>query len=148
MLATTGHSTGVRYSTSAWLPDGLHAIDHMSQNPVVCPVLHPLTIHLLSPGFISLPGNMLSETLKIFAKIHCSPLVLGAGHFVVEDYQLDQAWFPLCKSILTTPNRFLVFMCLEMVSRKIWSTSFLGTELRLISLYFPSSSFLFTEATL
>lgn len=46
-------------------------------------------------------------------RISCSPLI-------VEGYRIGQVWFLLCKPMLTDPNH----LCLEMVSRMIFSMTF------------------------
>ena len=42
------------------------------------------------------------------SNIYCCPLIHQASQFLVEDYQVGQKLFPLCKSMLTPPNEFLV----------------------------------------
>ena len=39
--------------------------------------------------------------------IHSSPLIRGASHLITEGYQVGQACFSLCKSMLTTPQSLL-----------------------------------------
>lgn len=72
---------------------------------------HP-TILISSPHFISLSMKMLcqrvlkTETL-IKGKanhIHCSTLIYQASNFVTKGYDIDQAWFPVSKSMLIVSN--------------------------------------------
>lgn len=54
---------------------------------------------------------------------YCFPVIHLVIHLIVKGYQVGQAWFTFCKSMLTTPNHLLVFMCLEMLSRRIVESS-------------------------
>lgn len=40
--------------------------------------------------------------------ILCSSLIHQADRFIVESYQVGQAWFSLYKSILSIPNHILI----------------------------------------
>jgi len=39
--------------------------------------------------------------------IHGSPLIYPASRAIIESYQVGQAWFPLGKSMLSTPDNLL-----------------------------------------
>lgn len=39
---------------------------------------------------------------------HCPPLIYEASHFILEAYQVGQAWVPLGESMLIAPDDFLV----------------------------------------
>jgi len=45
--------------------------------------------------------------------IHGSPLIYPSGHAIVESYQIGQPWFPLGKSMLTTPDNLLFLHLLD-----------------------------------
>ena len=45
--------------------------------------------------------------------IHGSSLIYLASHFIVESYQIGQAWFPLSESVLTSPDNLLFLHLLE-----------------------------------
>ena len=75
-------------------------------------------------------------------KIYYYPLIHQASQFTVEGYQVGQAWLSLCNNLCWLLLITLSVRCPAMVSRKICSITFPGTELRLTSLSLPRSSFL------
>lgn len=77
-----------------------------------------LTFHLPNLYFISLPTKVKVNNMD------CSPVFHTASHLTVEGNELGQVQFPLYKSMLTTLITFLSFMCLEMLSRRIFSITF------------------------
>jgi len=60
----------------------------------------------------------MGNCVKILAEvevdnIHSSPLIYPASHAIVESYQIGQAWFPLGKFMLTTPDNLLFLHLLD-----------------------------------
>lgn len=85
------------------------ATGHNPLGLVVLPIANPLS----KVYFVSLTVIMMQDSVKGFTKvrvnnIHCFPLIHRASHLTVEGYQVGQASFPLCKSMLTTSNHLLV----------------------------------------
>lgn len=70
--------------------------------------------------------------------IRCSPIIHKGGHFPVEGCQVDQEYFPLCKSVLTAYIRLVLSV---LVPRMSCSITFQGIEVRLTGLWFPVPTF-------
>lgn len=56
----------------------------------------------------------MGESFKGITEVHEDnipwySLIHQAGHFIIEGYEVDQAWFSLIKCMLTTSDYFLVF---------------------------------------
>lgn len=73
--------------------------------------------------------------------IHCSFLILQAGYFITEAYQVGQAGLDyqvgldFSEFMLIIPDDFFSsFTCLEMVSRMSYSITFPGIEMKLTGL--------------
>lgn len=63
--------------------------------------------------FMSFHMKILWDTMSkgspvLIDNVYCSPLNYQPIQFIGEGYQVGQIWFLLCKSMLTTPNCFLV----------------------------------------
>lgn len=94
--------------------------------------------------------NDMGDSIKDFTKVkvnnfHCFLPIQQINHLAVESYQVSQARFPLCKSMLTTPNHPLALVCMEMLFQRyflhLWRKG-LRTTVRLTGLYFAGYPFL------
>lgn len=111
----------IRPSVDSWWHTGsdrpstrLHATDHHSMGLTVHPVFHSphcLPIHFVFHHILyeELMGDSVRSAIETKVNnIHCSLVTHQAIHFIAEDYQVDQAWLPLCEAMLTTPTCLLV----------------------------------------
>lgn len=83
---------------------------------VLLVAVHPAAVHAILHRFVS-SVNLL--------EVHPCPNI--------NEDQVFQAWFPLCKSLLTT-NYLPALHVFGKVSRFSWSTTFLGKKVRLTRL--------------
>ena len=93
--------------TSTRLP----AIDHHPLGLAVEPVFNPPHCLLIQPILHQLlyeADSAKSPTDVKVDNIHCSPIVYQASHFIIEGYQVGQAWLCCYESVLTIPNQLLV----------------------------------------
>jgi len=82
--------------------------------------------------------RMMWERVKSLSSVRiyyivCSLLIHPATHSIMEGNQIDQAWFPSGKPMLTVPNYlFVLYIFLEMDSMRTFSMIFPGSKMRLI----------------
>jgi len=113
------------YTDSYWPPTRLHETDHHLLGPAIQPFFNPpqslLIQHIIQQLLYVyfMRNNIKSLAVVQVVNIHCSPLIYQASHFIIEGYQVGQVWLPFGEDMLTTPDDFLVLMCLEMVSRTV-----------------------------
>lgn len=79
---------------------------HWVQLLLHCLVIQPIIQQLLCLMRDSAKGNV--EIQK--DNIYCFPLIHQAGDFVMQASQVFQAWYPLDKFLLTTPDDFLLYL--------------------------------------
>lgn len=110
-----------------------------------------LTILISSQHFISLSMKMLCQRvlkteilIKVRANnIHCSTCIYQASNFVTKGYDIDQAWFPVSKSMLIVSNILHILNKFgNGLQYYVFSTPFPGIEVKLISTKFSRFFFL------
>lgn len=103
------------------------------------------TLHLTKPIIRILQEPVLKALLNSREVIVTAPpLINGTSHLLSEGSQAGQVEFALCKSVLTAQNHILVLRVAGREFQKHLFYDFPVTE-RLISFWFPGSSFLDLE---
>lgn len=90
----------------------LQTAHHNFLSPVVQPIflIVQLCDQYLTHLVVKVIGEIVSKNLlkgKV-TDIHCLPFACRSSHLILEDTQLDQAWFLLGISMLAVSNHFLV----------------------------------------
>lgn len=128
MLLTTSHS--LRCQT----------LDHYPLGLMVWSVFHPLCsppTQSISPqsSYKDAAGDFVKGLAEVKVNdTHSFPLVPRPSHLIVEDSRVGQALFFLGKSVLAVPKHFCPCICLVIASRRICSTIFQGTRVRMTCL--------------
>lgn len=82
-------------------------------DPPICPSIQTVAYQL---GYKCIVRNSAEHVDKVKINyIHYSPLVYKLSYFTTEVNQVGEVWLTLDKPILTVPNHFFSFMCLEML---------------------------------